>query len=69
MPKQTALNKTNLRSTRVYDRIRKIIEKARSNIARAINTEIVLAYWHIGREIIEEEQKGKSRAGYGKKAS
>ncbi len=50
----------------VYDRIRKIIENARGNIARAIHTEMVVAYWHIGREIVEEEQRGKSRAGYGK---
>jgi predicted nuclease of restriction endonuclease-like (RecB) superfamily len=28
---------------------------------------MVLAYWHIGREIVEEEQKGKSRADYGKR--
>lgn len=28
---------------------------------------MVVAYWHIGREIIEEEQKGKSRADYGQK--
>ena len=26
---------------------------------------MVVVYWHIGREIVEEEQKGKSRAGYG----
>ena len=53
------------RSREVYDRIKKIIENARGNVARAINTEMVIAYWHIGREIVEEEQKGKSRAGYG----
>ena len=51
----------------IYHRIRQIIEKARSNVARAINTEMVLAYWHVGREIVEEEQRGKSRAGYGQK--
>ena len=49
----------------VYDRIRRIIENARWNIARAINTEMVIAYWHIGREIVKEEQRGKPRAGYG----
>lgn len=49
----------------IYDRVRKIIENARNNIARAVNTEMVAAYWHIGREIVEEEQKGKSRAEYG----
>ncbi len=52
---------------KVYDRIRDIIENARGNIARAVNSEMVVAYWHIGREIVEEEQKGKSRADYGKK--
>ncbi len=49
----------------VYARIRAIIENARGNIARTVNTEMVAAYWHIGREIVEEEQRGKSRAGYG----
>jgi len=50
-----------------YDHIRTIIEQARNNIARIVNTEMVLAYWHIGKEIVEEEQKGKKRAEYGKK--
>lgn len=52
---------------RIYDRIRKIIENARSNIARAVNTEMVIAYWHIGKEIVEAEQGGKLRAGYGER--
>ena len=50
-----------------YQRIRAIIENARNNIAHAVNTEMVIAYWHIGREIVEEEQKGKTRADYGKR--
>ena len=64
--KPRGLNKTNIRSQGIYDRIRKIIEEARGNVARAINTEMVIAYWQIGREIVEEEQRGKSRASYGK---
>ncbi|MFC1806880.1 YhcG family protein [Candidatus Omnitrophota bacterium] len=48
-----------------YQRIRAIIENARSNIAHAVNTEMVTAYWQIGREIVEEEQQGKARANYG----
>lgn len=51
----------------IYDRIRRIIEAARGNIARAVNTEMVTAYWLIGKEIIAEEQKGKSRAEYGRR--
>ena len=54
-------------SSKIYNRIRKIIEDARSNIARVVNTEMVIAYWHIGKEIVKEEQKGRSRAGYGER--
>ncbi len=58
-------NDKDSQSQGLYDRIRKIIENARGNIARVVNTEMVIAYWHIGREIVEEEQKGESRADYG----
>lgn len=51
----------------VYERIRAIVERARNNIVHAVNTEMVMAYWHIGKEIVEEEQKGKKRAEYGRK--
>ena len=49
----------------LYTRVREILEQARSRVAHAINTEMVQAYWLIGREIVLEEQKGKARAGYG----
>ncbi|MFH1503871.1 MAG: PDDEXK nuclease domain-containing protein [Candidatus Omnitrophota bacterium] len=64
--KSGSLSKANKESREMYDRIRKIIENARGNIARAVNAEMVIAYWCIGCEIVEEEQKGKSRASYGK---
>ncbi|MEO5971307.1 MAG: DUF1016 N-terminal domain-containing protein [Bdellovibrionia bacterium] len=32
---------------------------------QAVNAAMVQAYWEIGREIVEEEQRGASRAGYG----
>jgi predicted nuclease of restriction endonuclease-like (RecB) superfamily len=65
MKRYRSVSKSYTRNRGVYERIRKIIEGARNNIARAINTEMVVAYWQIGREIVEEEQKGKSRADYG----
>ncbi len=65
--KTGGLVKADVRSQRVYDRIRKIIENARGNIARVVNTEMATAYWLIGKEIITEEQKGKTRAEYGKR--
>lgn len=49
----------------LYGRVREILEAARGNIARTVNTTQVIANWLIGREIVEEEQKGKRRAGYG----
>jgi hypothetical protein len=64
---KTGLIKAGAQSERIYDRIRKIIEGARGNIARVINTEMVVAYWHIGREIVEAEQGGRPRAGYGER--
>ncbi len=49
----------------VYGRVRDILEAARSNIARTVNITQVVANWLVGREIVEEEQAGKRRAGYG----
>ena len=54
-------------SASLYVRIRQILETARSRVARSVNTTQVVANWFIGREIVEEEQKGKHRAGYGEK--
>lgn len=50
----------------IYKRIRKIIENAHIKIIRAVNYEMVQAYWLIGHEIVKEEQKGKKRAEYGR---
>lgn len=49
----------------LYQRIREILESARANVARTVNTAQVIANWLIGREIVEEEQRGKKRADYG----
>ena len=49
----------------VYVKIKSILEEARNNAYRAVNFAMVQAYWHIGRIVVEEEQKGEKRAGYG----
>jgi predicted nuclease of restriction endonuclease-like (RecB) superfamily len=51
----------------LYHRIREILESARAGAARSVNTAQVCANWLIGREIVEEEQQGKKRAGYGER--
>ena len=48
-------------------RIADILVEARIKVVREINKAQVLAYWEIGREIIEFEQKGKIRADYGQR--
>lgn len=50
----------------LFDRVVSILEEARSSVVRAVNTNMVLAYWLIGREIIQELQAGEERAEYGK---
>ena len=50
---------------RLYARIASILEQARGQVARTINTAMVQAYWLVGREIVEVEQAGEQRAGYG----
>ena len=49
----------------LYDRVRQILESAKTTVARSVNTTQVVANWLVGREIVEEEQKGKARADYG----
>ncbi len=51
----------------LFDRIVSILEEARSNVVRSVNTNMVLAYWLIGREIVQELQRGEERAEYGKR--
>lgn len=48
-------------------RVVSILEQAQGNVVRAVNTNMVLAYWLIGREIVQELQGGEERAAYGKK--
>ncbi len=49
----------------LLDSIGQILEQARINAYRTINTELVNAYWLIGRHIVEYEQSGNEKADYG----
>jgi predicted nuclease of restriction endonuclease-like (RecB) superfamily len=52
-------------NTDLYINIKNTLNNARRNVSRAVNFAIVDAYWNIGRMIVEEEQNGADRAGYG----
>ena len=47
------------------DDIREIINAARAQAVRSVDTCRVQMYWHMGKRIFEEEQQGKDRADYG----
>ena len=51
----------------LFDRVASILEAARAETVRAVNSRMVLAYWLIGREIVQELQEGDERAAYGRK--
>jgi predicted nuclease of restriction endonuclease-like (RecB) superfamily len=51
----------------LFDRVASILEQARNNVVRSVNTNMVTAYWLIGREIVHDLQRGKDRAKYGEK--
>ena len=47
--------------------IRSLMDVARTNVIREVNTTMLYAYWQIGRIIVEGEQNGKLKAQYGAK--
>lgn len=49
----------------LYAGIKSILEQARGNAIRAVNFSMVVAYYEIGKRIVEDEQHGNERAAYG----
>lgn len=60
---------SNLVATSQYrqlkEQIGELLRLGRDQAAHAVNTILVQTYWHIGRHIVEFEQKGKIKAEYG----
>ncbi|MBN9386361.1 MAG: hypothetical protein J0H74_36725, partial [Chitinophagaceae bacterium] len=48
-----------------YKDVSDILSEARKKVYISVNTEMVMAYWRIGKRIVEEEQNGDSKAEYG----
>ena len=65
LPEKSSSDLDAARLDSLYERIRAILAEARLNVTRTVNSEMVRAYWLVGREIVEEEQSGQVRAGYG----
>ena len=49
----------------IHGGIVELLDAARQAAARSVNALMTASYWEIGRRIVEAEQKGKRRAGYG----
>lgn len=49
----------------LYREVRSVLEHARASAYRAVNFAMAHAYWQVGRLIVEYEQGGRRRAGYG----
>ena len=49
-----------------FDKITSLLHHARKSVVHTVNKTMVYTYFEIGRIIVEEEQKGKERAKYGK---
>lgn len=56
-----------LRKQGLAERVIALVEGARQKVATAANLAQVYTNYEIGRQIVEEEQGGKRRAGYGEK--
>lgn len=50
----------------LFQSVKEIIVQSREKVFRMANSTLLLTYWQIGKLIIEDEQKGKERAAYGK---
>ena len=50
---------------KLVDDIGTTLQRARENAIKAVNRELVIANWEIGKHIVEFEQNGKEKADYG----
>src|SRR5260370_16223462 len=57
----------SLRAAPGRGRTQGILGQARHGGLQAVNAAMLAAYWHVGREIVEEEQRGRERAGHGER--
>lgn len=59
------MSRTSNSTPILYDQIRQVLFDAQRSVSHAVNTAMVYAYFEVGRLIVEDEQHGKVRAGYG----
>lgn len=50
----------------IFQQVAELLQNARQQVLRTVNSKMTITYFEIGRIIVEEEQNGKDRAEYGK---
>ena len=63
--RKTAALTTSIDYSGLLGGISDLLEVARRASARAVNALMTATYWEVGRRIVEFEQGGEKRAGYG----
>lgn len=56
----------DIQNKMVFQQVVELLQNARQQVLRTVNSTMVYTYFEIGRIIVEEEQSGKDRAEYGK---
>lgn len=56
----------NIQNTILFTQVVNLVQQSKLQVVRAINQTMVYTYYEIGRMIVEDDQKGESRAIYGK---
>lgn len=59
--------KKDIIENKIFNDISEIISQARNATSRAVNTIMTMAYFEVGRVIVENEQEGSDRAKYASK--
>jgi len=54
-------------NNKMIEEIKEIIVNSRQKVAYEVNNVMLIAYWNVGRIIVENEQHGNIKAEYGKK--
>ncbi|MCV9926947.1 PDDEXK nuclease domain-containing protein [Flavobacterium sp. LS1R49] len=57
---------TDLQNKIIFQQVVELLQNARQQVLRTVNSTMTFTYFEIGRMIVEEEQNGKERAQYGK---
>lgn len=55
-----------LQNIMLFHQVAELLQNARQQVLRTVNSTMTYTYFEIGRMIVEEEQNGKNRAEYGK---